>query len=412
MHASWFEERLGVTRPVVALSLARMADGIGNSILIVLIPIYIVKLPHPALPDSILVGIMIALFGLVNTASQPFAGAWSDRLGRRKIFIQAGLLLMGLATLGFVVAGSFTSLVIVRCLQGVGFALTVTASVALLTEVTERHTRGAAMGVFTTFRMVGFAIGPLLGGWLNVAFGFDTAFWVGAAFILGAMVFVQAWVRDPEAHPAQARGTRLFDTRLLTPGVVGLGFAMFVMAADIAMMSTLENGFNERLDQTALGFGMAFSALTVSRLVFQVPLGAWSDRIGRKPLVMAGLALLAPTTAVLGLAGSTLQLTGIRLVQGVASAGIAAPALALAGDLSTEGGAGRQLSVLTMGFALGIAGGPLMAGFLAVHSFELPFLVGAALALVAVAVVWRRVSEPRDDGAHAVPSCEEAEIVG
>jgi MFS family permease len=167
------------------------------------------------------------------------------------------------------------------------------------------------------------------------------------------------------------------------------------------MMATLETQFNARLEQTALGFGVAFSALTVSRLLFQVPLGSLSDRVGRKPVIVAGLVALMPTTVLLGLVGSTMQLTAVRLAQGVASAGIAAPAFALAGDVSIAGGEGRQLSVLTMGFGLGIALGPLLAGLLAVVSFEAPFAIGGVLALVAAAVVYRYAPETAGEDADA-----------
>ena len=52
-------------------------------------------------------------------------------------------------------------------------------------------------------------------------------------------------------------------------------------------------------------------------------------------------------------------------------------------DLSQAGGEGRQMSVITMGFSLGLAAGPLLAGLLAVFFFELPFLVGGLMSLVA-----------------------------
>lgn len=393
----WFRRVLGVNRAVLALSVARLADGVGNSILIIVIPLYVADLPSPGidLPETVLVGLLIALYGIVNSFVQPIMGALSDRSGRRKAFIQGGLLVMGVATLAFVGAERYRDLVVIRAFQAIGFAATVAASVAVLTIVTRRETRGGAMGVFTTFRMIGFAIGPLLGGWLHVAYGFDAAFYAGAAFVFVGMVAVQAWVEDPpvERTKAAAARFRAFDPDLLSAGIVGLGVATFVMAACIAMMSALENEFNARLDQTALGFGVAFSALTISRLLFQVPLGSLSDRIGRKPVVMGGLALLAPTTALLAWSGSTAWLSAARLAQGVASAAIAAPAFALGADLSRAGGEGRQLSVLTMGFGLGIAAGPLMAGVLAVWSFHAPFVVGGVLALAAIGVVRRWVPE-------------------
>jgi MFS family permease len=244
-------------------------------------------------------------------------------------------------------------------------------------------------------RMVGFAIGPLLGGFLHVRFGFNAAFYAGAIAIFLGMVLVQFWVHETPVQipPDKERPFRIIDPSLLTAGIVGLGIATFVMASAFSMMTTLEKQFNARLDQTALGFGIAFSALMVSRLIFQIPLGRWSDHIGRKPLIIAGLILMAPATILLGEVGTTLQLTGVRLFQGLASAGIAAPAFALAADLSHGGGEGRQMSIITMGFGLGIALGPLIAGILAIHSFELPFLIGGLMALAGAGVVYRYVPE-------------------
>ena len=70
-----------------------------------------------------------------------------------------------------------------------------------------------------------------------------------------------------------------------------------------------------------------------------------------------------------------------------------APAFAVAGDVSQAGGEGRQMSIITMGFGLGVAIGPLLAGVLAIHSFELPFVIGGLLSLVGAWVVYRYVPE-------------------
>lgn len=380
-------ERIGVNRIVLAVSVGRMADAMGNSILIVTLPIYVAQLPAPVLedvPETVLVGILISLYGLVFSGFQPLTGALSDRVNARKPFIVGGLVIMGLGTLSFLFATQFAHLLVIRFFQGLGVAITVPAALALMASSTKKQTRGGSMGVYSALRMAGFAIGPVVGGLLHVYVGFNAVFLVGAAFVFLGVLLVQIWVDETNVltpRVGEAAEGPLLDLSMFTREVISLGAAMFLMASAFSMMVTLENEFNARLQQTAFGFGIAFSALTFSRLVFQIPLGRLSDRIGRKPVIIGGLLLMAPATALLGIVISTLQLTGVRAVQGIAAAAIAAPAFALAGDLSLPGGEGQQMSLLAMGFGLGIALGPLIAGVLAVYSFQLPFVIGAVMSL-------------------------------
>lgn len=392
-----FAENIGVNRIVLALSVARLGDAVGNSILFIVIPLYVAKLPSPLFPfqESIRVGILISLYGVVNSVFQPIMGALSDKLGRRKLLIQAGLLIMGLSTFLFIYASHFLNLLLLRALQGIGVALTIPASMALMATATQKTTRGGSMGVYSTMRMMGFAIGPLIGGSLFDRFGFNISFIAGTAFILLGFLMVQIWVKEMPPKPSErpVGRIRIIDRQLLSIGIIGAGIATFIMASDFSMISALENQINTRLNETALEFGIAFSALMVGRMVFQVPLGRWSDRIGRKPLIIGGLILMAPATILLGEVATTFQFVSVRVVQGIASAAIAAPAFALAADLSKAGGEGRQMSLITMGFGLGIAFGPLMAGVLAVPSFALPFLIGGILTFLAAWIVHRYVPE-------------------
>jgi MFS family permease len=395
-----FLARFSGNREVLALSIARMGDAIGNSILIIVLPLLVTQLPSPffPVPETVRVGLLIAFYGLVAAIIQPIAGILVDRVNRRKIFIQIGLVLMLVATLGFIIATTFADLLFFRVFQGFAFALTTPASLAIITIATAQSTRGGSMGTFNSARFLGFTIGPLIGGYLYTAFGPDLAFLTGGAFILLAIVLVQAWVKDEEEEE-EARRTkertqfRFFDRTLLSSGIGGLAFAVFMMASSFSMLVTLEPQFNIRLNETAFAFSIAFATLTATQVVLQIPLGRLSDRRGRKPFVIGGLLLIAPATALLGLVVTTSQLIGVRLIQGIATAAIAAPAFALAGDLSKGGSEGRQLSLITTGFGLGIALGPLIAGFLAVYAFELPFLIGGIFSLVAAWVVFRFVPE-------------------
>ncbi len=391
-------KRIGANRTVLALAVARMGDAVGNSIMLVVLPLYVAVLPAPSVrvAETVRVGFLLAIYGVVATIVQPLSGMLSDHLRRHKLMIQLGLLAMAGSTLSFDFADSFLHLLLLRGVQGIGMALTVPAAMALLTMGTARETRGGSMGIYTTARMTGLALGPLIGGALHDLWGFSAAFFAGAGTIAAGMILVQLVVSDPPAaRPAAPRQSRRHHGRggMFHGPILALGIATAIMAAAFTMMATLEKQFNTRLHATAFAFSLAFSALMVTRLMFQLPLGRLSDRIGRKPLMIAGFVLLAPSTALLGAAGSTWELIGLRLLQGVAAAAIAAPSFALAGDLAHGGREAQQMSVVTAGFTLGVALGPLLAGGLAPILFHLPFIVGGVLCLLAAWIIYRYVPE-------------------
>jgi MFS family permease len=82
-----------------------------------------------------------------------------------------------------------------------------------------------------------------------------------------------------------------------------------------------------------------------------------------------------------------------RFLQGCGVALVFAPSLALAGDLAKTGESGSTLSILTMGFGLGTALGPLVAGVLVGFGFVVPFAAAAALGAVGLALVYTQVEE-------------------
>jgi MFS family permease len=164
-------------------------------------------------------------------------------------------------------------------------ALIIPSVLALISGVTERRTRGNAMGEFSTFRMIGFASGPLRAGFLQVHLGFN------ATFLVATLILVQTTVGeippDPEsAVDASQKGDsigglpEIRGNSLPSATILALRISTVVLDSSLSMISALENEVNHRLSQTAIGFGVAFSALTVARLVVQIPIRRLSDRIG------------------------------------------------------------------------------------------------------------------------------------
>ena len=408
---------LGVDPQVLALALARMAESVGNSVLIVVLPLFIasdfVTGSTFGLPEVAITGIVLSLFGFVNSPLQPFTGRLSDRTGRRKIFVLVGLTILGAASFAYTLATSYWHLICLRILQGIAGALIIPTTVALVNDLATEGNRGGNMGTYNTFRLVGFGAGPIGAGVVvdagpyslsvagtELAFsGFDAAFYFATLTATLSFVLIVALIHDPDITPTDDTDNRttfaVFDRsgeHLLDP-VFALGVASFFMAVGIAVFATLGEIVNARLDQGPQMFGLQFAAFVLAQVLLQAPIGRATDFYGRKGFLVAGMLLLVPTTLVQGFVLNSWLMFLARFAQGVAGAMVFAPALALAGDIASEGQSGSTLSVLTMAFGFGVAFGPLLSGFLVGFGFAVPFVLAASLAALGGVLIVTQVEE-------------------
>jgi MFS family permease len=383
------------SRQIIALSVIRLIDGLASGILIVIVPLYVLKMPTTIipLPEPVLIGIAVSFYSLVGSVLQPVMGALSDRIGQRKPFILLGFAIMAFTIFAYIFIDRFEPFVLFRMIQGVGLSLIFAAATGLMATITEQQSRGRAMGIYKGTRMLGLAIGPLLGGFLQVKYGFNASFLVGVAIMLIGLFLVQRWVKEkPNGLPIKKKLTpNQISRKSSTISLLALGISILFVGSNFAMVAVLKNEFASRLQMTIIDFSLAFSVFSLSRLIFQVPIGYLSDFIGHKRTILLGLSIMIPSTALLGLVHSTLIFTFLRFVQGLGSAGISAPALALAADTSESGSEGKQMSIVNMGFGLGSTIGPMIASVLVLVSFEFTFLINAFLTFLGALVVYQYV---------------------
>ncbi|MFW6384427.1 MAG: MFS transporter [Halodesulfurarchaeum sp.] len=403
---------LKTDRRVLVLSVARMADEMGNSFLIVILPLYIasgqvaieglvgrtVPLLGITVTETLLIGLVLSLFGFLNSFSQPITGWLTDWTGRRRLFILIGLFVLGVGSAGYIFVSAYRWVLFFRFLQGIGAAFTIPATVALVNEFAAGdRARGGNFGVYNTFRLIGFGFGPIVAGVVVRFWGYDAGFMVAVVGAFLSFLLVTLFVADPPETRASAgqdlsiavRGT---DDHLLDP-VFALGLGTVAMGMAIALFAPLETQINTRLDQSTILFGVQFGAVTIANVLFQIPIGRASDGYGRRPFLLLGFLILVPATMAQGLVQQPLTMALARFGQGIAVAMVFAPSLALAGDLAREGASGTTLSVLTMAFGFGVALGPLSAGYLERFGFHVPFTIGAVLAVLGLLITYSQVPE-------------------
>lgn len=143
--------------------------------------------------------------------------------------------------------------------------------------------------------------------------------------------------------------------------------------------------------------------------------GSWSDDIGRKPLVVAGLVVCGSTVVAMGFVSSLPVLVVLSLIGGIGAGLYASPQQAAVADVvGSRGRAGTALATFQMTSDIGLVVGPVVAGAIAEHtSYGWAFVVGGAMPLIA-AVAW--VFAPETLGRLASPQVrsmqEVAEDVG
>jgi MFS family permease len=435
---------LGTDNRVFALAMARLADSLGNSFLVIVLPLYIASgeislTGLEGFSTELLIGVVLSLFGLLNSSLQQFTGRASDRAGKRKSFILVGLVVFGVASALYPFASSYWTIVALRAFQGIGAALTVPVTIALVNEYSsDASQRGGNFGVFNTFRLIGFGFGPIVAGVLItggfsssevvtyeiasvVISGFDAAF---AVAVLGAVVsfaLVSWLVEDPErdVEASDDLSVSILGTDQLLDPVFVVGVGTFFMATGIAIYATLQDVVNTALGQSPFLFSVQFAAVVIANVLFQVPIGRASDTYGRRPFLVVGFALLAPSVllqgyvpefqallpaSILGVNGPAVVMIVLRLLQGVSVAMVFAPGLALAGDLASRGQSGTTLSVLTTAFGFGVAVGPLAAGYLVRFGFATPFVFVAVLAALAFFLTYSQVYETAFIGEREAPA--------
>src|SRR3954471_451077 len=160
--------------------------------------------------------------------------------------------------------------------------------------------------------------------------------------------------------------------------------------------------YAQRFHASPTMVGLLFGSFGVALLTLSIPMGAASDRIGRKMPMIVALAVLAGATLVFAYAESLPMLFLARMLQGAADAVTWVVGFALIADLYGEDERGRAMGLAMGGSTLGIIIGPLLGGWLyEIGGIRLPFLVVAALAAVDLAVF--AVVTPRTIKAPSTP---------
>ena len=191
----------------------------------VMVDTTIVNVALPSIQSDLDVGISrlewtVNAFLVVYAVAPAHRGRLADFFGRRRMFL-IGLGVFTLASLGCALASTDGILIATRAAQGVGAAMMLPATHALIAANFEEDERGLAYGIWAGVSMFGLSLGPLVGGLLIESLSWRWIFYVNVPFGAAALVFGALVIRESREPPG--------DQRLDVAGLVTASLALFAL---------------------------------------------------------------------------------------------------------------------------------------------------------------------------------------
>ncbi len=379
--------------PLMIVFMTVLIDLIGFGIVLPILPLWAERFGASGLE----VGMLTALYSLMQFIFAPFWGRLSDRVGRRPIII---VTLVGSAVSALIIgfAGALWVLFLARALNGISGASYSTAQ-AYVADVTTPEDRARGMGMIGAAFGLGFILGPALGAGFSLI-STEAPFLAAAA--LAAANAIVAWRLLPESlRPDSAtmpRRSRMelvreaLARRTLAP-LIWLSFA--TTAAFAAMEATFALLGKHRFGYDETRMALLFVVVGVAAAVGQGFLvGRLVDRHGERSVLIVGLIGTALGLGMLAFATDLSVLLVALVILGVFSGLAFAAATSLISRATAENEQGGVLGVTASASAAARIVGPLAGGALFDMSFGAPMWVGAAVTALCAVVAMVAVRRP------------------
>jgi len=368
------------------------------------------------LTSSVAVLSFIIAFGLVKALTNLFAGALAQRVGRRRLLIAGWAVALPVPLL-IATAPSWAWIVAANVLLGVNQGLAWSMTVVMKIDLVGPKRRGFALGLNEAAGYGGVALAAGLSGWLAAEFAArDVLAVAGAVIAVVAFLLSILFVRDTSAHVALEQTHH--SNADGNPPRLREAFAQAsyrVPALRSSSQAGLVNNLNDGLAWglvplflAAHGAGVAEVGLVAAVYpgvwsVAQVATGHWSDSIGRKPLIVAGMFVQAGALVVLALSNGAIPVAaGAAALLGLGTALVYPTLIAAISDAVSPVARAPVVGVYRFWRDMGYALGALIAGA-AADALGYGGAIALVAGLTAASGLWVLIDMPRILATDAAP---------
>jgi MFS family permease len=294
-----------IPRGVWALGFVSLFMDTSSELVHSLLPVFLVSVLGASMTS---VGLVEGVAEATALVTKIFSGTLSDYLGRRKALTVLGYGLAAVTKPLFPLAGSVSMVLTARFIDRIGKGIRGAPRDALVADLSPPHLRGASFGLRQALDTVGAFAGPVIA---IVAMGLmandmRAVFWIAVIPALASMVILLAFVNEPDRR-ADAGPTRV-PIRLAGIKTLGSAYWAVVTVGAILTLARFSEAF---LVLRASGTGLMITFVPLVLVVMNVayaasayPAGVWSDRAGRRVVLLAGVGVLVLADVVLAIAST------------------------------------------------------------------------------------------------------------
>ena len=354
----------------------------------------------------------IVVFGITKALTNYFAGRWSDRFGRKAVLV-AGWLVAAPVPFVLMWAPSWSWILGANILLGVSQGLTWSLTVIMKIDLAGPKNRGLAMGLNEFAGYFAVALSALATGYVAAEVGLrPEPFYLGVGFVVLGTLLSGLAVRETRhhvAHESKLAGTAAHATLSSREVVTRTSFTDpdLSSVSQAGMVNNLNDGMAWGLFPLVFAAaGMSLAEIGTLAAIYpaiwglgQLVTGAWSDRVGRKPLIVAGMGTQAAGIVVIALGSSFVPFAAGSILLGLGTAMVYPTLLAAVGDVAHPSWRASSVGVYRFWRDIGYAVGALLAGIVAdAFGLSAATLTVAAVTLASGVVVAVRMRETLERG--------------
>jgi MFS family permease len=346
----------------------------------------------------------IVAFGLAKSLTNLGAGALAERAGRKRLLVLGWLIALPVPLL-IAVAPGWSLIVVANALLGVNQGLTWSMTVVMKIDLVGPRQRGLALGLNEAAGYGGVAVAAVVTGLLAAELAARDVLVVAGFVIAGlALALSLAFVRDTARHVDLEQATHPTGRDLEPPGLSHAFAEASYRSPALRSCSQagLVNNLNDALAWGLVPLFLASNGVGVGKIaivagiypavwgVGQIATGAWSDRVGRKRLIVSGMLLQAVALGALAASGGAFALAAVAaLMLGVGTALVYPTLIAAISDQVAPIARAPTIGVYRFWRDMGYVTGGLFVGAAAdVVSYEGAIALVAGLTALSGLWVW------------------------